>query len=191
MPRSDLSNYLVHWTKGEDYNEAYDVLRNIVFEKKIIGTGNNIREGWECVCFTEAPESAFHEVAGQYKPFGIQVPKSWLFSLGGRPVIYQASNEYDLLPDSIKWRHMRYEPDHEPPFDYSWEREWRIQTNELAIVPEYSRILVPDQEWVDLLINEHNNYQEMELHYIASVYGEEWLAAPIDELAFKCSIIEV
>jgi len=85
------------------------------------------------VCFTEAPENVFHQVLGRYKPFGIQVPKSWLFEKGGRPVIYQAAGEYELLDEKIRWRHVRYEPHTTAPIDFSWEREWRIQAEELVI----------------------------------------------------------
>jgi hypothetical protein len=95
-----------------------------VYERRILGSDTKIRGSWKCVCFTEAPENTFHQVLGKYKPFGIQVPKTWLFSQGGRPVIYQAGAEYELLPEPLEWRHMRYEPNTNPPFDFSWEREW-------------------------------------------------------------------
>ena len=133
MPRDDITKYLVHWTKGANYDEAFDTLRSIVFERRLRGSNCQIRGGWNCVCFTEAPEGSFHQVIGRYKPFGIQVPKAWLFERGGRPVIYETNAEYDVLPDEIKWRHVRYEPSADPPFDFSWEREWRIQVDELPL----------------------------------------------------------
>ena len=191
MPRVDHSKYLVHWTKGESYEEAFDILRSIVFQGQIIAGDGNIRGGWRCVCFTESPEYAFHQVEGKYKPFGIQVPKSWLFNLGGRPVIYQASSEYDLLHESQKWRHVRYEPDTEPPVDFSWEREWRIRTDFVNLDPEKARIIIPDDSWAECLKDEHEYHEHGKVQLMASAYGEEWLAYPIDEFEFKFTTISV
>ena len=191
MPRDDLTKYLVHWTKGANYDEAFQKLRQIVFEGRLRGSGDLIRGGWVCVCFTEAPETSFHQVTGKYKPFGIQVPKSWLFEQGGRPVIYETNNEYDLLPDEIKWRHVRYEPNTNPPFDFSWEREWRIQTDELLLDIAHTRILVPDESWAQALVNEHEVNEHMHLQLMASAYGEEWLMYPVEEFAFRYTVIDV
>jgi hypothetical protein len=188
MPRADLSKYLVHWTKGSDA-EAFAALRAIVFERRIIGSSNAIRGGWTCVCFTEAPERAFHQVIGKYRPFGVQVPKAWLFSLGGRPVIYQPAAEYDSLPDQLRWRHMRYEPDANPPFDFSWEREWRIRTDSLLLSPPVTRILVPHQSWADALVDEHQTNEEAHVAMLASAYGDEYLQYPTEDFQFSISII--
>ena len=191
MPRSDLTKYLVHWTKGADYNDAFAKLRGIVFEKRLLGSGALIRGEWPCVCFTEAPVNSFHEIIGRYKPFGIQVPKAWLFRLGGRPVIYQSSAEYNSLPEPIRWRHMRYEPDADPPFDFSWEREWRIHTTELQLDPTQASILVPDEQWAQELIHEHTIDEHIEREFRAAEYGEEWLMYPLKEFAFRYSVINV
>jgi len=32
------------------------------------------------------------------------------FSKGGRPVIYQPTEEYDVLPEKLKWHHQIYDP---------------------------------------------------------------------------------
>ncbi|MEW8022336.1 MAG: hypothetical protein AB2777_16780 [Candidatus Thiodiazotropha endolucinida] len=98
MSRADLSNHLVHWTSGEDYQEAFSNLVNIILGMKITGSGDKIKSSHVCICFTEAPENEFHRIKSKYSPFGIQVPKKWLFELGGRPVIYQTNEEYNLLP---------------------------------------------------------------------------------------------
>lgn len=191
MPRSDLTKFLVHWTKGANYEEAFNTLRMIVSEKRLLGSGALIRGEWPCVCFTEAPETAFHQVIGKYKPFGIQVPKSWLFRLGGRPVIYESNAEYDFLPEAIRWRHMRYEPDANPPFDFSWEREWRIHTNELPLEPVQASILVPGNEWAQALIREHVENEHFEREFRAAEYGEEWLMYPLEDFVFRYTVIDI
>jgi hypothetical protein len=76
MTRDDISKYLIHWTKGDSYEEAFEILRSIVFEMRIIGSGKYIKGSYYCVCFTEAPVEKFHQVIGKYKPFGIRVSKN-------------------------------------------------------------------------------------------------------------------
>ncbi len=114
---------------------------------KLKANNEKIKGNYYCVCFTEAPENEFHKVRTKYKPFGIQVPKRWLFQKGGRPVIYQTDEEYDLLPNELKWRHVRYEPNGDSPVDFTWEREWRLGEFELELEPEYIRVLLPSEEW--------------------------------------------
>lgn len=191
MPRADLSKHLVHWTKGADYESAFCAFRRIVFEGRIRGSSTFIRGGWTCVCFTEAPEVMFHQVSGKYKPFGVQVPKAWLFGLGGRPVIYQTDDEYELLPDELKWRHVRYEPHVDPPFDFSWEREWRIRVNELALDPLYARLILPNEMWARALIDEHEQNEGEYLELLVSEYGEEYRMYSARPFAFTYSVIGV
>ncbi|MDD2540339.1 MAG: hypothetical protein PHH28_04760 [Desulfuromonadaceae bacterium] len=75
----------------------------------------------------------------RYEPYGIAVRKDWLFQRNGRPVIYQPDSEYPLLPPQLQWRHVRYEP---PNVDFTWEREWRVQCDELQIAPNEVLVLV-------------------------------------------------
>lgn len=190
MPRADMSQYLVHWTKGKNYDEAFDRLRQIVFGRTIKGSNNAIRGGWTCVCFTEAPAKTFHEMRGRYLPFGVQVPKSWLFKQGGRPVIYQTNDEYELLPEEMQWRHVRYEPSADPTVDFSWEREWRVSASELVIIGGVARILVPDQSWADALMAEHDISEEQYVQLLVSEYGDDYLQFPRRSFEFFVSVID-
>jgi len=52
-------------------------------------------------------------------------------------------------------------------------------------------VLEPDDSWAQAIIKEHEENECENLEFIASVYGEEWLAAPIDEFAFKYTVIDV
>jgi hypothetical protein len=74
------------------------------------------------------------------------VSKLWLFQQGGRPVIYQPDGEYDLLPEVLRYRHVRYEPDQ---VDFTWEREWRIQTKTLPLDLQQTTFVVPSRAWED------------------------------------------
>lgn len=174
MPRADLSNDIVHWIKGASDDEAFETVRRIVREHRLLGGNGHIRGGYRCVCFTEAPQGSFHQVIGRYRPFGIRLPKRWLYARGGRPVIYQSDAEYDQLPESHKWRHVRYEPGATPPIDFSWEREWRIKTEELPLPPGEANIIVPRESWAHELIAEHQAAEEERIEFEAVAYGDEW-----------------
>jgi len=172
MPRADLSEHLVHWIKGETEADAFAVLRKIVSEQRLLGGNGFIRDGYICVCFTEAPESAFHQILGRYRPFGIRVSKKWLFAQGGRPVIYSSANEYELIPETLRWRFVRYEPNAEPPIDFSWEREWRIHTNELLLPPEEVTVVVPHENYAHELEAEHFYHEHERITFLQAAWGE-------------------
>jgi hypothetical protein len=96
----------------------------------------------------------------RYSPFGVIFDKSWIFSLGGRPVIYEPEEEFALLPSQIQWRHVRYEPNGTPPIDFTWEREWRLRVDELNLNPVHAAIVVPDRTWANRLVSDHEKRQD-------------------------------
>lgn len=161
MIRGDLSNRLVHLTRATSESDAAEKFRSIVSDGCLKGSGTDIRGGYRCVCFSEAPLSVLtHSLAlpedengMRYSAFGVIVSKKWLFNQGGRPVIYQPNDEYDMLHEQQKYRHVRYEPDRE--IDYTWEREWRIRTERLELVSAKTTFIVPTRDWEQYFINRH------------------------------------
>src|SRR5262245_35390730 len=129
--RLDLTENLIHFIRGETDEEVYGKLRQILDERRLLGRTGHIKGGFQCVCFSESPlalvRDGFVNKHGttRYPTCGIMVPKTWLFERGGRPVIYQPDEEFDDLPESHRWRHVRFEPLN--GVDFTWEREWRIQ----------------------------------------------------------------
>jgi hypothetical protein len=81
------------------------------------------------------------------------IEKKWLFTRGGRPVIYQSDTEFELLHEDQRFRHVRYEPDAD--VDFTWEREWRIRTNELSLDPKVATLIVPTRAWEQWAQNQH------------------------------------
>ena len=164
--RPDISERLIHFTSGVDLEEAFGRLCSIIDDSRLLGGGGMIRGGYRCICFTEAPlPSLQHGLVNpsaysRYKPFGIIVDKTWLYAEGGRPVIYQRDDEYDLLPDQLKWRHVRYEPDYDPVVDFTWEREWRILADDVQLGPSYAGIVVPERSWANRLVEAHEEQQD-------------------------------
>lgn len=142
--RRDVGSFLFHFTKTQTADKvlltADSILEKILVDEKIIAGTGFIRAGIPCVCFTESPiaelASTFirfgmeEGVSKRYEPYGIAVTKEWLFSKGGRPVIYQKADEYKWLPPTLQYRHVAYEP---PKTDFTWEREWRVNTSELDL----------------------------------------------------------
>lgn len=151
--RPDLSDTLIHFTKGED---ALDTLLRIIQEGYLLGGTGFIKGRYPCVCFSETPLGILKEdferlVKGRYSPFGIGVSKKWLFEMGGRPVIYQPANEFLNLSENIRWRHVTYDLGMEPPIDFTWEREWRISCEELKISADSAWLVVPDFRYFEFL----------------------------------------
>lgn len=175
MERSDISPYLVHLIRGHTDDDAYCILRQILDTGALLGGTGYIRGGYRCVCFSEAPLAHLSPVLQRaaeqrlmYRPFGVILPKPWLFERGGRPVIYQADSEYDRLPEGLRWRHVRYEPAGENRVDFTWEREWRVMTDRLELDRSWARVLVPNEFWERQL---WRDLDAEELHW-ASVYAD-------------------
>lgn len=168
--RRDISPTLIHWTKPrvvnngffEDYEEtpAFNVLIEIIKSSHIKGSSRYIKGSFNCVCFTESPLSEMISIFNyafnpetinfiKYHPFGIGFPKSFIYSKGGRPVIYQDDPEYDLLPNPLKWRHCRFNPIN--GIDFTWEREWRIKTDSLELDSAKMTIFVPNPQYKELI----------------------------------------
>lgn len=152
MIRVDLSSKLVHLTRSEGKLNASERFGRILSEKVLIGSSQDVRGGFKVVAFTESPISMLASVLAnakllkmQYAPLGFLIDKTWLYKQGGRPVIYESNPEYDDLPESKQYLHVRYEPHR--GVDYSWEREWRIRTDRLPLDPEVTTVIVPTRDW--------------------------------------------
>lgn len=190
--RTDITDKLVHFTSGKDFEEASGRLRLIIDERRLSGGGEKIRGGYRCVCFTEAPLTSLpHGLVNPrayslYSPFGILFEKKWIFDKGGRPVIYQPDVEFDLLPESIRWRHVRYEPD---TIDFTWEREWRIKCDYLDFTPEVACIVVPSKEWADWLVAEHDAEQDFLVLQYSQVLDEQLAEQYREEFGWRISVL--
>ena len=190
MNRDDLSSKLVHLTKGP-WEEAAIIFQNIVGEKRLIGGTGGINDNLRCVCFSEAPISKLSAILAdrsqqgfRYALFGVMVDKDWLFEKGGRPVIYQPEKEYELLNPKQRYRHKTYEPAEE--IDFTWEREWRIQIDELNLEPSQVTLVVPNREWETQVLSER--YGQIQRRSIArlpsprSGIENEWHLLVLEDL---------
>lgn len=177
-PRLDITDNLIHFTSANSDDVAYQRLREIVGGRVLIGSGSKIKGGFSCVCFSEAPLKALSaglvndRGSSRYRPFGIIFDKAWIFAQGGRPVIYQTDEEYGLLPQELRWRHMRYEPIAAEPIDFTWEREWRINTDGLLFDPSVAGVVVPNADWAARFEANFNEEQEIKIQEYAQIFDE-------------------
>ncbi len=149
--RPDLTDYLIHWTRGEVVEgkriSAFENLMSIIqsgvlyptFAPKrsmtVGGVSNTIQGPHPAVCFTEQPLDAFvrsYKALGRYRPYGIALRKDRLFVYGGRPAIYADKALLSLLPEEHKYLWVRFNPIRSTelggyPVDWTHEREWRAK----------------------------------------------------------------
>ena len=174
MIRDDLSDRLVHLTRGDSHKEAGAVLTKILKESRLLGGDGYIKGRYKCVCFSEAPIAKLGMIlategeAGHYAPYGIMVSKQWLYDRRGRPVIYQPHKDYELLPEELRYRHVRFDP---PGVDLTSEREWRIKIGELKLEPKETTVVVPDREWVDRMKDEQTKSVQRRVGAMGGIGG--------------------
>jgi hypothetical protein len=80
------------------------------------------------------------------------VDKKWLYQQGGRPVIYGPDTDFETLPEEMKYRHVLFRLGYPYEVDYTWEREWRIRTDELVLTPSDVTLVVPDRATKEVLL---------------------------------------
>ncbi|MEP1554019.1 hypothetical protein, partial [Paraglaciecola sp.] len=108
--RADISQYLYHWVKADSEESAIEIPCKIIESRQLLGGDGFVKGKHKCICFTESPMNQFHREKYRYKKFGVRFEKNYIFSRGGRPVIYQPKCDYELLPNSLKWRHVTFDP---------------------------------------------------------------------------------
>jgi len=150
----------------------------IIKEKLLLGSNEKIKGGYKFVCFSEAPLASLRNGLvntteySHYSAFGVMFDKRWIFAKGGRPAIYQTDNEFYSLPEILRWRHVRYEPNGEELIDFTWERKWRIKCEALPIDPSYTAIVVPNRVWAQRMLSEHESEQDFRIFQYSLVLDE-------------------
>jgi len=180
--RPDLSNSLVHFTKGDTDEDAFRMLKKILAEKRLLAGNSLIRGGHHCVCFSETPLPALKRGLvnakgfSRYSKFGLLFHKREIFALGGRPVIYQPESDFGFLPAALQWRHVRLELTTDPQVDFSWEREWRLPMKHLDFEPESIAVILPDSDFLNRLDEEICSESFYNAWHYQQILGEgAWL----------------
>jgi len=185
-------------------SSAFAVLRKILYEGKLQGT-STWTYGQKCVCFTEAPIMEFNSIFAlvtiaaskqerpRYEPYGVAVNKKWLFEKGGRPVIYDHPTTFQNLPKDFQYRFVPYNP--AKGVDFTWEREWRIQTDALQLDPKQTLIIVPTAgeafevvyEFAEIKADWDVEGSHGEPYISGAYHDPRWLAVSLDIFGFSYS----
>jgi hypothetical protein len=144
--RNDYSASLTHWTRRTEGMTAFDVLKRILDDRRIIASTTEsgfIKGTRPATCFTETPVTAIgrafmirdiSESAQKYlkwDPYGLSFIKSNAYQrLGARPVFYASDSESEeLFPRESPhlWRVVRFDLSNtDESVDFLHEREWRV-----------------------------------------------------------------
>lgn len=188
--RDDLSDNLIHLTKGIS---AKEIFFKIVSERKLKGSNRGNPREASVICFSEAPISKLGLILAygkqrpiRYEPYGFMFNKKHLFNKGARPAIYQPYSELADLSEKQKYRHVTY--DLNKNIDFTWEREWRLQTEELELHPEQVTLIVPNKEVERQMFDKHSNTQTgmaLALEGLIPIQSFPWHIACLADLGFN------
>jgi len=166
MIRDDLSTRLIHLTRDSEESTGEEKFLSILDDDKINGNTNLIKGGYRCICFSETPISKIGFILAQpnihgmrYAPYGIMIDKNVLFNYGARPVIYQPDEDFENLKENQKYRHVRFEPHNN--IDFTWEREWRLESDFFEIHPEEVTLIIPSRDIEEMLKQKQQSSNNM------------------------------
>lgn len=145
--RTDLTTQLIHLTRKTDSMGSMSVLIKILREGVIKPSVNTSDRGFICgstpaTCFQDTPlyslaQNIYAEeeyiktnkdAKLRYNGIGLMLSKPFIYSLGGRPVIYEdRETAKSFLPAEEHWRIVNFQlNENENIVDWTHEREWRV-----------------------------------------------------------------
>lgn len=165
--RPDLSPYLIHLTKNteaKDKYSAFDNLTNILQTGEVWGSEKRtgfIKGPHPAACFMDIPFSSLKYVLNarncdledpRYEPFGIVVTKKYAYAHGCRPVLYMSNQELVELriPETEKWRVVRFEGVDSRSVNWAHEREWRCK-GDFTLPQHPIAAIVEDSDYAEKL----------------------------------------
>jgi hypothetical protein len=179
--RSDLTVGLVHLTRPAKGMTSLDVLVKILSEGKLLGSDTS--SGFICgtrkaVCFQEAPiyslaQNLYTEqeyrvenpkAKTRYLGFGLRFAKPFIFKKGGRPVVYDRTEDAKkYLPPGEWWRIVNFDLNNKDAvIDWTHEREWRLP-GDLAFKPSDVNVLLPNENQYEQFIGKCKETMDGEL----------------------------
>ncbi|MGI6585797.1 MAG: DUF2971 domain-containing protein [Lutisporaceae bacterium] len=183
--RSDFTSGLIHLTKSNvidgKKHSSLDILMKILIEQKLIGSTTSsgyINGRIPAVCFQDTPlhsvaENIYYEQQlkndndlenYRYTGFGLRFSKEYIFKKGGRPVIYDITEDAKkYLNKENYWRIVNFDLSNKDNFiDWTHEREWRLPGNldfELSEV----EVLIHDNTTYKKFIERCREYKEKDI----------------------------
>jgi len=170
--RLDHSSDLIHFTRDSEdwdfdksYSQFYDIIQQRVLKPSAYKRLGKISS----LCFTEAPYRCLTDKCElnpkyfeRYSPFGVLYPKDYIYDLGGLPVIYSPKREFEENNNLTNWRTVSFDPikKYGTFRDYTWEREWRIQpaNDALIIDSDIVKLVFPSEAWAKKFRDDHDEF---------------------------------
>lgn len=166
----DMSNYLVHFTRGGDRSEDYRTMLSIYRRRRLIpgaevGIGRRVApdlSSQRAICFSEIPPGQWHRLSERHQTrYGIGFRKQFVVNKGGGPIWYV----YNKTPQWQSLQQIMQESQGEPaapiwkltplidaPGEYSgrryyfeWEREWRYVGQFSFEIDDVAFLLIPEE----------------------------------------------
>ena len=178
--RTDLVARITHLTRGNSDEEAFDLLWEIIKEKRLKGSGKSgfIVGDKKAVCFQEVPlysiveNLLFEETLkdrNRYSWFGLRFNKGKMYKRGARPVIYGKTEELKkILPQNEYWRIVDLDLDANNVVDWSHEREWRV-CGDFQFEYDDIEVIVRDDYFYQLFVNKCIDEDRMDI--LKGVHG--------------------
>lgn len=183
--RSDMTIGLVHLTKSVDIDgkemNALEVLIKILGEKRLKGSTTDtgfIVGDKRATCFQESTISSIAENLMyekeksekiRYEGYGLVFDQQYIYNKGGRPVIYDKTEEAKNYLNKDKWwRIVNLDlSDDDNIVDWTHEREWR-KAGDLLFDLECVSIIVASYADRELLIKGCKE-KDIDLEKVASI----------------------
>lgn len=169
----DLSDYVVHFTKGGDdagYKTIMSILGDRVLIRGSVAFGaareiSEVAESQRCVCFSEVPLGFLERLASRRRSsYGIIFTKQFLLEKGGAPLWYleqgtapqqamvaliKAHRSNGTNPGDPLWTitplvDFPSGPTSSYKYDFRWEREWRVASDVAFIESDVAALLIPE-----------------------------------------------
>jgi hypothetical protein len=196
--RDDLSEKLIHLTRSDEVSSGRDKFLKILDQKEIFGTNVSIRSKQSCICFSEAPISSLGRIIAakeknvRYTPYGFMFSKEYIFSLGGRPVIYQTENEYTFLPQELQYKHVAFELlKEQKTIDWTWEREWRLKAEKLSLDSKKVTLIIPNRILLEEIIGRDQSRKRAVSPRIFGAFPQtQWHFIVLEDLGFEVNVDE-
>jgi hypothetical protein len=156
--RPDISDFLFHFTKNSN---GLTTLEKIIEDRKLLDFSGKHR-----ICFSEAPllllDGMFKIFDAypdpMYSRYGIAINKQYMYKMGARPVFYSTAEDYDKLPDELKWIFEELTEES----DFSWLREWRLPNNSFDLDPDHCFIVTNTTDELKALAGDWNSEEDIQ-----------------------------
>lgn len=169
----DMSEYVVHLTKGSDPRTAfYSILTSgVIRASSASGIARDVHGmGQVAACFSEIPVREVDRLADRYSPYGLGFHHKTLIRQRGARVWYVELDEFTANRlVSLRDHHVALNDPTDPfwdvapfidrpgiygngtPYRFEWEREWRVPREEMWFgAVEIAFLFAPEEEHATL-----------------------------------------